>query len=68
MTKSSSAIGFLGVLQIVFIVLKLCGVVNWHWALVLLSAWGDIMLSALLLAVFLILFLRKPARGKEEDG
>ena len=27
---------FLVLLQIVFIVLKLCGVIAWHWALVLL--------------------------------
>ena len=31
-------IGFVGVLQIVFIVLKLCGVINWNWWLVLLPA------------------------------
>lgn len=29
-------IGFTGILQIVFIVLKLCGVINWSWWLVLL--------------------------------
>ena len=31
-----SGLGFLDLLQIAFIVLKLCGVIDWHWALVLL--------------------------------
>ena len=31
-----SSLGFVDLLQIVFIVLKLCGVIDWHWALVLL--------------------------------
>ena len=31
-----SSLGFIDLLQIVFIVLKLCGVIDWHWALVLL--------------------------------
>ena len=31
-----SSLGFVDSLQIVFIVLKLCGVIDWHWALVLL--------------------------------
>lgn len=35
-TVVSGGIGFVGLLQIAFIVLKLCGVISWHWALVLL--------------------------------
>ena len=31
-----SSLSFVDLLQIVFIVLKLCGVIDWHWALVLL--------------------------------
>ena len=31
-----SGLGFIDLLQIAFIVLKLCGVIDWHWALVLL--------------------------------
>ena len=29
---SGISIGFTGLLQLVFIVLKLCGVINWAWA------------------------------------
>ena len=33
---TSGGIGFVGLLQIVFIVLKLCGVIDWSWWLVML--------------------------------
>ncbi len=33
---SSGGLGILGVLQIIFIVLKLVGVINWSWGLVLI--------------------------------
>jgi len=36
---SSSGIGFFGVLQIVFIVLKLVKVIDWSWGWVLAPLW-----------------------------
>ena len=38
-TTSSGGIGFAGVLTIVFIVLKLCNVINWSWLWVLCPLW-----------------------------
>lgn len=38
-SKSSSGIGFGGVLTIVFIVLKLTGVISWKWVWVLAPLW-----------------------------
>lgn len=36
-TKTTkSGIGFFGLLQLAFIVLKLCNVINWNWYLVLI--------------------------------
>ena len=35
-TVVNGGVGFVGLLQIVFIVLKLCGVIGWSWWLVLL--------------------------------
>lgn len=32
---NKGGVGFLGLLQIAFIVLKLCGVIDWPWILVL---------------------------------
>lgn len=39
-SSSSSGIGFLGLLTIVFIVLKITGYIDWSWWLVLLPAYG----------------------------
>lgn len=44
-------IGFLGLLQIAFIVLKLCKVITWSWWLVLIPLWIEIVVTAL---VFII--------------
>ena len=49
---SSDGIGFVGVLQIIFIVLKLCGVIDWSWGWVLAPMW----ISALLITIILIIF------------
>lgn len=43
----SGGIGFLGLLQIVFIVLKLCGVIAWSWWWVLGPTWIPLSLVAL---------------------
>lgn len=40
--SSSKGMGIIGVLQIIFIVLKLVGVINWSWWLVLIPLWIDI--------------------------
>lgn len=37
----SSSIGFFGLLAIVFITLKLCGVITWDWWIVLSPLWGQ---------------------------
>lgn len=50
--STSKGIGFVGLLQIVFIVLKLCGVIDWKWVWVLAPAWIDIGLAIIILLVF----------------
>lgn len=42
--KSSSGIGILGVLQIIFIVLKLTNLISWSWPVVLIPLWISIAL------------------------
>lgn len=44
--NSSSGIGLLGVLGIVFVVLKLVGTIDWSWWLVLLPFYGAFVLIA----------------------
>jgi len=49
-----SGIGFSGLLTIVFIVLKLIGIINWSWLWVLSPLWIE---TALGIAIILILFV-----------
>ena len=51
----SGGVGVVGLLQVAFIVLKLCGVINWSWLWVLSPAWITVALVAVLLVVALIL-------------
>lgn len=46
-----NGIGFVGLLQIVFIVLKLCKVITWTWLWVLSPIW---MYAALITGIFII--------------
>ena len=50
----SSGIGFSGLLTIVFITLKLCGVITWSWLWVLSPIWISAILVVL---VFIIAFI-----------
>lgn len=52
---SGGGIGFTGVLTIVFIVLKLCKVINWSWIWVLSPLWISAALTILLLIIFIII-------------
>lgn len=52
---SNTGIGFFGVLAIVFIVLKLLGVITWSWWWVLAPIWGPLVLAILLLCVAYII-------------
>ena len=49
--SSGSGVGILGVLQIIFIVLKLVGVIAWPWHIVLIPLWIDLGLIALIVAI-----------------
>ena len=50
--------GFAGVLTIVFIVLKLCHVINWSWVWVLSPLWIGWALM-LIAALVIFIFMRK---------
>lgn len=49
--SGSKGLGFTGALQIVFIVLKLLGKINWSWLWVLSPTW-----ISLILAIVIIIF------------
>jgi hypothetical protein len=50
--NTSSGISFFGLLTIVFIVLKLCHVIDWGWLWVLSPLWGS---TALVVFVWLLM-------------
>lgn len=49
MENRSSGIGFSGLLTIVFIVLKICGVIDWSWIWVLSPIWITAIISVLII-------------------
>lgn len=55
---STGGIGFSGLLTLVFIVLKLCKVINWSWIWVLSPIWITAIIGIVLL-IILILFIKK---------
>ena len=56
--SASGGIGFVGLLTIAFIVLKLCHIIEWSWAWVLSPLWISGGLVVLILIVTLIFFLK----------
>lgn len=52
---TTSGVGFLGVLQIVLIVLKAFGLIDWPWLLVLFPLWIEFAFVAVVLVFYLII-------------
>ena len=56
-SASSGGIGILGIIQVVFIILKLLGVApvaTWSWSVVLIPLWIDLAITAIFIVVLLI--------------
>ena len=62
--NTSGGIGFFGLLTIVFVVLKLTGVINWSWWLVTAPIWGSVMLWLSVVAIILIFYILKEAKDR----
>jgi len=63
-SSRNGGIGFVGLLTIVFIVLKLTNVITWSWVWVLSPIWiSTILIIIALIAVF-IYIATKPSRKK----
>ena len=54
--SKSSGLGTLAVLQIVFLILKLTGLIDWSWWLVLVPLWTDIGFGLLFIILALIIY------------
>lgn len=59
-----SGIGFTGLLTIVFIVLKLCKVINWSWIWVLSPLWIEFVLAILIVVPLFIWLTIKDKNGR----
>lgn len=57
---SNSNIGFFGILQLVFIVLKFCNTISWSWWLVLVPI--EIQLGAIALLYVIKLYMKNRVR------
>lgn len=65
-TTVNGGIGFVGLLTIVFIALKLCGVISWGWIWVLSPLWITAIVTVVIFVmVILIVVLRRVVRGKD---
>ena len=53
-TGGSTGVGFTGLLQVAFIVLRLCGVINWSWWWVLAPSWIAAAIVVLTVIAFII--------------
>lgn len=54
MDKSKGGISAVGLLQVAFIVLKLCGIIKWSWWWVLAPAWISIAITVIAVIVILL--------------
>lgn len=61
--QASSGIGFTGLLTIVFIVLKLCGIITWSWWWVLSPLWISTILWVIFVVIALLVEGWKNGRG-----
>lgn len=52
--ETSGGMSFFGALQILFIALKLLGVINWSWLWILSPIWLSILLVAIVVLVMYI--------------
>ena len=61
-SNSSGGISFIGLLTIVFVVLKLCKVIDWSWLWVLSPIW--ISAAFILIIVVIMIIYAKKSGGK----
>lgn len=65
--NSSSGVGVLGVLQIIFIVLKCIGVVDWTWLQVLIPTFISLGLTAIAIVVIIAVVVIDQVKYHSKD-
>ena len=54
---AKGGVGILTVMQIVFIILKLCNLIDWAWPIVLIPLWIQFGIIFILLVVLVLIFI-----------
>ena len=54
--KISINIGFLGFMFLIFLTLKLIGVINWSWWIITLPLWGPIIILSIIIIIIPVLY------------
>jgi len=62
-SSNSGGIGFIGLLTIVFVALKLMGYIDWGWIWVLAPIWIGLILGFIFLAIALIILVVTNRKG-----
>lgn len=63
-TTTSGGVGVLTVIQIVLIILKLVGTINWPWTTVLIPFWIQLGIAAFVLLLWLLVVMFHQWRNK----
>ena len=66
-SKSNGGLGISGVLTIVFIVLKLVGVIDWSWLWVLSPLWINVGIVIILAIIIVIINNKSKNKRKKSD-
>lgn len=61
-SSASGDIGVTGLLQVAFIVLKLCNVINWSWWWVFAPSWGTLAFVVLIFAAVVVISVLRDKR------
>lgn len=65
---SSGGVGATGLLGVIFVALKLLGVIDWPWIWVLSPFWGCLALAILFIAVVIIVAAIKDKKSKRRKS
>ena len=65
-TSTAGGVGFCGLLTIVFIVLKLTGVIDWSWLWVLAPIWIPTAIAVIVLLIFLAIVIYAAVKTETE--
>lgn len=66
-SKGNSGLGLCSVLTIVFVVLKLVGVIDWSWLWVLSPLWIDIVLTIIFIIIIALINNKRKDKKNRSD-